>query len=94
MTTVKEYLTENLKEGGMWPDMADQVMAAHMADPAMTSMAGRWNDAVDDYPMEMKAIWIMGVHRAAIIHIDANMPLLWCRRMFLPISERMELLGC
>ena len=80
--TFEDKIKEMLVEHGMWDDEAKAVVEMLKADKLNESMAHRWNDDVEDYPLSMLAILWMETKHIAIEYIDANCPEAFYRPMF------------
>ena len=80
--TIEDKIMEMLVEHGMWDNQAVAVMEMMKADEVNESMAHRWNDNVEDYPLSMLAILWMKAKGTALKYIDANCPEAWFRPMF------------
>lgn len=80
--TWMEWAIDQLVNNGMFEDQAKAVMAEVVEHPATVSMKDRWNDSVDGYPPQMKAVCLVAIKTQALEWIDRNCPKAWFRPMF------------
>jgi hypothetical protein len=79
--TFKEFVIKYLFDNGMFQDQAQQVFDAMSKDESNAAM-DRWDDDIEDYPEQMRAVVILLARQAAVKWIDANLPMAWYRPMF------------
>lgn len=72
--TIRELFAQRLDNCMMFPDDIKTILTLHEQDPAMSSMAGRWDDATEGYDEStLLTIW-MNFQQTALKWIDANQP--------------------
>lgn len=77
--TIAEFCSKHLISNGMFPTDADAVVTAYKAS-VDANMQQRWSHNIDDYPVVMKAVIILGWE--ALKWIDNNAPQSWFRCIF------------
>lgn len=81
-STIEGKILARMVNNGLFPEQAQEVMAAYKASDAGKSMAGRWSDSPRDYPQAvMGGIWL-GIQTQAIDWIEKNCPEHWAKPMF------------
>ena len=88
-TNLKKYLTDK----GMFDTQADQVIEQFKSDPQNESMAGRWDDSENDYPIQMTVDLIACLNRFTLAWIEENLPQAWFKLMFLSEDDRNAILN-
>lgn len=78
----KQWILNQLTDRGMFDDQAATVFEAFKNDNQNEAMLLRWNDLVDDYPVSMRAVLLLGIKTFALKWIDENCPQAWFRSMF------------
>lgn len=77
--TIRQAIEEALVNTfGLWPDEATAVMDDVMAradDPALRTMAERWNDQLIDYPPTLLPVVLLSVRKIARIWLDEHKPM-------------------
>lgn len=89
MTTIRDFCVQYCTQRGMFDSQAEAVVEQMMADPALESMAGRWDDRVSDYPQPMLAVLVMSLRSNAVSWIEENLPKAWYKPMFDGTAEQM-----
>jgi hypothetical protein len=79
--TIEQKLKTLCEENGLWKEEADAVVAAYREE-VDGDMKRRWNDNVEDYPVQMIAVLWMGTKRCALDYIDKKCPEHFARPMF------------
>ena len=82
MTTIEETLKDRLVGNGVFPDMAEKIMAIVKADDINKAMQGRWNEPPETYPSSVLAILWVSTKHTALEWIIENCPNAWFRPMF------------
>jgi hypothetical protein len=77
-----EFTINHLVSHGMFEEQANKVLDRCRQDEILKPMGGRWNDTVDGYPPQMKAVVLLSVRKVAVDWIDENIPMAWFRGMF------------
>ena len=82
--TLRKKLESLAQENGLWPQEAEQIADALIAEDASTSgtMSGRWNDEEDAYPPQLVAVLWMSYKRVADKWLGEHKPMHWARPMF------------
>lgn len=80
--TIEQCLTQYLDDRGLWPNETKAVMAEFRASDPAKPMTGRWNDQVDEYPSDLRAILAVSLNHTAVEWIDKHAPKHWARVMF------------
>lgn len=80
--TFEEKIKETLVSNGMFDHMADDVMGRIKADEALKSMEMRWDDDVDEYPLQIFQIVLISAKVHALEYIDETIPKAWFRPKF------------
>jgi hypothetical protein len=78
----EQWALKYLEDNGLWPDEARDVFDAMKADKANMEMEGVWHRTIDGYPVQMRAVLILGLRRHTLEYIDANKPMHFARPMF------------
>ena len=78
--TIREWAEKQLTDRGLWPDEASAVVDAYAEGEE--SMAHRWNDATEGYPVSLFAVLLLCLSDEAVRWIDANKPKHFARGMF------------
>ena len=79
--TIRDDMLAYLDRCAIFEDQAwDIVARAERDNPAME--ARRWDDDMDDYPPQFKAVVILLIHRAALAWIDEHVPEHFMRPFF------------
>ena len=89
--TSEQFLLKYLTDNGLWEPEAKEVLAAHKeatSDPKEAISQFKYSVAVDHYPKEMYAAYILGLNRTALKWIEDNKPNHFAKPMFMPKSER------
>lgn len=82
--TIREWAEDYCFQRGMFPAQAKAVIDQYAASNEGKPIEGRWHDATEGYPPQLRALLAMGIDRAAVEWIDANLPKAWFRPMFVP----------
>lgn len=80
--TIEYKLRGMLAKRGLSDSETDTIMEAFKAQPYNDVVKGRWDDSVEDYPVEFLNGLTVGLFSEALTWIDANKPLAWYRPMF------------
>jgi hypothetical protein len=86
--TIEDKIKEMLVEHGMFENDATVVVGRMKADGVHKSMAHRWNDDIEGYPLPLLAALWVEAKRTALKYIDTNCPKASFRPMFVqPVAN-------
>jgi hypothetical protein len=82
MKTFENHVKQYLVNGGFFENQAEQVFEVVKNAKENESMAGRWDDNIDDYPEVMARVVLLTTRRLALEWIDENAPRAWFRQLW------------
>ena len=80
--TIKQWSLKYLTDRGMFPEQAEESFRRNANDPANEAMEDRWNDDVEGYPSQLRAVLALSLNWWALQYIDETCPQAWFRPMF------------
>lgn len=80
--SLQEFAIQYLVDNGLWPHEAAAVVDEAMRSPLNAALAGRWNDAADGYPIEVKAALLLSLNHGTAKWLAENKPEHFARRHF------------
>jgi hypothetical protein len=81
--TFQDFAHEHLFNNGMFENDVQKVIEAAKEDDVLKdTMAGRWHDNMDDYPISMQSVFVVSLNNVVTKYIDENMPKAWFRPIF------------
>lgn len=88
--TFYEKMIDMLKQHGMFESHAKEALEPLVNNPefAASTMIGRWNDSIDEYPpVILNVLWI-DVRDGVLKWIEENLPEAFYKPMFYPKDKR------
>ena len=81
--TIEEKIRSLLGEHGLWPEKHIEAVIERVKNhKILKSMSGRWNDNVDEYPIQIIAVLWLSIRKITVEYIDEVIPLAFYRSMF------------
>lgn len=89
--TVKTYALNHLVSSGLSSEDAIKVFNRTIANPENSTMAGRWDDNIDEYPPLIKSIITINVNSEALKWCNEHCPEAWFKPVFMTKAQREEI---